>query len=155
MPSLQDIEAFKKHLHELGNEREILQERGEAMVDVPPPESGLSDDLSALLDGTLDNEDSTTEDPGDSIDTLPDDMVDDVEGIDESDFLNPETDESDFAGIAPVSEDEPSSDSGFSLDDIGLDEPVSEFSETTVPDEPSMDGSSDISLDDLLAEVTG
>ena len=50
MPSLQDIEQFKSDLNAVGNEEEILEERGLTLEDVPPPQEGLSDDLSALLD---------------------------------------------------------------------------------------------------------
>lgn len=61
MPNLQEIESFKRELNSTGNEEGILAERGETIEDVPPPESGLSDDLSQLLE--LGSEDGETE-PG-------------------------------------------------------------------------------------------
>ena len=53
MPNLQDIEQFKAELDSIGNEAEILAERGESISSEPLPDEGLSDDLSALLDDTL------------------------------------------------------------------------------------------------------
>jgi len=50
MPSLQDIEQFKSDLNAVGREEEILAERGLTIEDVSPPEAGLSDDLSQLLE---------------------------------------------------------------------------------------------------------
>ena len=51
MPSLQNLEKFKKELNGLGNEPEVLARRGERLEDVPPPqdeESELSAGLEAL-----------------------------------------------------------------------------------------------------------
>ena len=51
MPSLQEVEQFKAILNELGDEPEILVERGEEIEDVSPPEQGLPEGLSDLLEG--------------------------------------------------------------------------------------------------------
>ncbi|MBN1686761.1 MAG: hypothetical protein JW852_08910 [Spirochaetales bacterium] len=61
MPSLQDVEQFKSDLNAVGNEEEILAERGLAIEDVSPPEAGLPDDLSQLLE--LDTLETRTEEP--------------------------------------------------------------------------------------------
>jgi tetratricopeptide (TPR) repeat protein len=50
MPTLQEVEQFKAILNELGDEPEVLAERGEEIEDVPPPEQGLPAGLSDLLD---------------------------------------------------------------------------------------------------------
>ncbi|MCX7023560.1 MAG: tetratricopeptide repeat protein [Spirochaetes bacterium] len=49
MPRLQDIERFKQDLRPLGHEEELLAKWGEQLVDISPPEQGLSEDLSALI----------------------------------------------------------------------------------------------------------
>jgi hypothetical protein len=49
MPSLQDIDKFKDVLNALGDEPDVLAERGEDLEDVPEPEEGLPPDLSELL----------------------------------------------------------------------------------------------------------
>jgi len=50
MPSLQEVEQFKYLLNELGDESEILAERDEEIEDIPPPEQGLPEGLSDLLE---------------------------------------------------------------------------------------------------------
>lgn len=50
MPSLQNIEEFKKVLRSLGQEPQILAERGEEFPDVRPPVGISQDDLSDLLE---------------------------------------------------------------------------------------------------------
>ena len=50
MPSLQEVEQFKNFLNELGDEPEILAERDEEIEDVSPPEQGLPEGLSDLLE---------------------------------------------------------------------------------------------------------
>ena len=50
MPSLQEVEQFKNILNELGDEPEILAERDEEIEDVLPPEQGLPEGLSDLLE---------------------------------------------------------------------------------------------------------
>jgi len=49
MPSRQDIQNFDKILTTLGNEPAIAARRGEEIEEVPEPEEGLSEDISALL----------------------------------------------------------------------------------------------------------
>jgi hypothetical protein len=49
MPRLEDIEQFKEVLDSLGEEKEIRSEKGEEKEDLPPPEQGLSSDLTDLL----------------------------------------------------------------------------------------------------------
>ncbi len=49
MPSLQEVEQFKNILNELGDEPEILAERGEEIEDIPPPDQGMPEGLSDLL----------------------------------------------------------------------------------------------------------
>ena len=55
MPELQDIELFKRKINSLGDEEQILAERGEKIVDIPPPEQGVPDDISALLSDIADS----------------------------------------------------------------------------------------------------
>ena len=50
MPSLQEVEQFKNLLNELGEEAEILAERDEEIEDILPPEQGLPEGLSDLLE---------------------------------------------------------------------------------------------------------
>ena len=50
MPNLQEVEQFKYLLNELGDEAEILAERDEEIEDIPPPERGLPEGLSDLLE---------------------------------------------------------------------------------------------------------
>ena len=50
MPSLQEVEQFKYLLNELGDEPEILAEREEEIEDISPPEQGLPEGLSDLLE---------------------------------------------------------------------------------------------------------
>jgi tetratricopeptide (TPR) repeat protein len=50
MPSLEEVEQFKNVLNELGDEPEILAERDEEIEDVLPPEQGLPEGLSDLLE---------------------------------------------------------------------------------------------------------
>ena len=50
MPSLQEVEQFKNILNEMGDEPEILAERDEEIEDVSPPEQGLPEGLSDLLE---------------------------------------------------------------------------------------------------------
>lgn len=50
MPSLQEVEQFKNLFNELGDEPQILAERDEEIEDVPPPEQGLPEGLSDLLE---------------------------------------------------------------------------------------------------------
>jgi tetratricopeptide (TPR) repeat protein len=52
MPSQQDIDRFNETLIQLGNEPEILSERGERLEHVSAPEEGLTPDLDALLSDT-------------------------------------------------------------------------------------------------------
>ncbi|MBA7593059.1 hypothetical protein ES708_35269 [subsurface metagenome] len=50
MPSLQEVEQFKYLINELGDEPGILAEREEEIEDIPPPEQGLPEGLSDLLE---------------------------------------------------------------------------------------------------------
>jgi tetratricopeptide (TPR) repeat protein/chemotaxis protein histidine kinase CheA len=50
MPEIQDIEQFKSNFLVVGSEPSILAGKGEKVRDVSAPESGLSEDLSLLLD---------------------------------------------------------------------------------------------------------
>lgn len=61
MPDIRNIENFKTDLNSLGNEPSILEERGEQMEDIPPPEEGLPSDLDDLLSDTSDLEDEPSE----------------------------------------------------------------------------------------------
>ncbi len=54
MPKLEDIELFKSKINSLGNEEHILAEKGEKIVDISPPEQGVPDDISALLNDIAD-----------------------------------------------------------------------------------------------------
>ena len=71
MPELQDIELFKNKINSLGNEEQILAEKGEKIIDVAPPEQGVPDDISALLNDIADTsgspEDSSIETPLDDV----------------------------------------------------------------------------------------
>ncbi len=75
MPSLENIEKFKSVLNQLGDEPGILEERGEHLEDVPVPEEGLPDDLSALL-GDVEAELGIPEDEEEGeLDQLPADFA--------------------------------------------------------------------------------
>jgi tetratricopeptide (TPR) repeat protein len=50
MPSVEDIRKFNKSLISLGNEPAVLARRGEEIEEIPPPEEGLPEGLSDLLD---------------------------------------------------------------------------------------------------------
>lgn len=49
MPSLEDIERFKKDIRELGRETELLEQWKESYEDIPQPEQGIPADLSELM----------------------------------------------------------------------------------------------------------
>ncbi|TFG65356.1 MAG: tetratricopeptide repeat protein [Spirochaetales bacterium] len=146
MPALEDLEQFKAVLNTLGNEPAILEERGDKIEDVPPPEQGLPDDLSALLDTGiepeeqpgLDNLDEFPDTDAGDLDSLPDD---DFTGIDLAGLGEPEAgDESFEEPTAPEITEEEMPSAEMPLD---LGEPV-----FTEPPEETFDGGEDI--DELL-----
>jgi tetratricopeptide (TPR) repeat protein len=55
MPTLEALEQFKEHTNQLGNEPEILAERGEHIEDLSPPESDVDEDLEGML-GDVDSD---------------------------------------------------------------------------------------------------
>ncbi len=56
MPSLDSLDRFKRTVNSLGNEPEILEERGETFEDVERPAQGLPEDLSELLGASAEGE---------------------------------------------------------------------------------------------------
>ena len=87
MPELQDIELFKSKINSLGNEEQILAERGEKIVDIQAPEQGVPDDISALLSDIAGSSDISENIPAE---LPPDDGT--SSGMEDSAF-NPVTDE--------------------------------------------------------------
>ena len=49
MPDIKEIKKFNEYLTSFGSEQEILEERGEEIEEISPPETKLSDDLAELL----------------------------------------------------------------------------------------------------------
>jgi tetratricopeptide (TPR) repeat protein len=100
MPSLERLDRFKNVVNSLGNEPAILEERGEHLEDVPRPEEGLPDDLSALLDDTegVETEDEMEdffqdlmeEEPAGALDDLDLDELGDLETGEEAEPAEPE-----------------------------------------------------------------
>ena len=81
MPTLDDLNEIKSSLLNIGDEPGILAAKGEVPVDIGPPETGLSDDLSALFDDftDVDEERMETGEPEtgveEDIPSIPDDLV--------------------------------------------------------------------------------
>ncbi len=111
MPDIGNIENFKTDLNSLGNEPSILEERGEKMEDVPPPEEGLPGDLDDLLSDTSDLEDEppqSEEPPGPDAEQ-PETEEPDDEGSDIDELLSDFGDLDDLTeeeGAEPISEPE-------------------------------------------------
>lgn len=61
MPGINEINKFKSHLNSLSNESSMLEEIGEKIEDIPPPESAIDQDLSDLL-GTAFSPDEEADD---------------------------------------------------------------------------------------------
>jgi hypothetical protein len=144
MPSLEEIEEFKSTLNSLGNEPEILSERGESIEDVRPPEAS---DLSSLLDG-LDLEDEASEEP-----------VEEDTGPDTAEGPEPDIDE-DSAGDTGEAAAEPfegSEEGDAALSELfdGLDIPEDSDDLTTDAEEDTAGEpeDSDADLDSLLDEA--
>jgi hypothetical protein len=55
MPEIREIDEFKNEFIRLGNEPEIRSQRGEPLPNITVPESGDTDDLSALFDEPVDD----------------------------------------------------------------------------------------------------
>ncbi len=126
MPSLQNIEQFKEILNALGNEPQILAERGEALEDVKPPEEGLPQDLSDLLGGGDALQSSEEEAmPGiqeevpaeESLDMFPEQSMEEEQASEASDAEREEITESDldslFSGIEPEETARPEGEQGL------------------------------------------
>ncbi len=169
MPSLQDIEQFKSDLNAVGHEEEILAERGLTIEDVSPPESGLSDDLSQLLEidtlgpeaaptpsETVVTPDTTEEEPPDeeaAIDELDSDIagLGDVE-ITDTDFTPEETGE--IGDTGDTGEEEFDIGDIFAgLDETDIGEPVEATSPAPEePEEPEEPGESDEEFEGISEE---
>ena len=130
MPKLEDIEKFKAQINSLGNEIEYLAERGESIVDIPPPEQGVPDDISALLDGISDD---VSSDEGEvSSDGEDFTAFDDQEAAPDAEF----DDLGDISDLGDMFEDTGDEfESDLMPDDLVAAEPLSE-DEPTGPDEP-------------------
>lgn len=116
MPSLQNVEKFKRVLRSLGQEPQILAERGEEFPDVRPPVGITQDDLSDLLEFSDVSESAEPEISGTVSDLFaPEDESGEFET--EPGRL---ADESAFPDEA-ASADEPA-------DDTGLDDSTDDFS---------------------------
>ncbi len=130
MPKLEDIEKFKAQINSLGNEIEYLAERGESIVDIPPPEQGVPDDISALLDGISDD---VSSDEGE-VSSADEDFTafDDQETAPDAEF----DDLGDISDLGDMFEDTGDEfESDLMPDDLVAAEPISE-DEPTGPDEP-------------------
>ena len=139
MPNLQDIEQFKTELDAVGNEAEILAERGESIGEVPLPEEGLSEDLSELLGNTLAEEEAPPQE------TEPDFAVDDLGDLGDAEISEEELTEGFETEVPSIDPEAPSdevppepaageeSDAGVEEDfDLDLDDI---FTDETAPDE--------------------
>ena len=136
MPDFADIEQFKSSLNAVAREEEILEERGEVLEDVAPPEEGLSDDLSMLLG---DAEDVGTSDAAvDDFSDLGDLVVPDVE---EAATESPP----EIAGDAGPSEDDSGIDA-FDIDGIFPEEESTAAPAESAPEETA--------VSDIEAEIT-
>ena len=136
MPELQDIELFKSKINSLGNEEQVLAERGEKIADVPPPEQGVPDDISALLNDIADTTGPSEEFPSE---ILSDD--DSTAGDEDSSVFpgmeeNPEelfdTDLEDIPA-----QEQPASESGDFNDDLGSIADLGSMFEDTEPEDDS------------------
>ncbi|MBN2051574.1 MAG: hypothetical protein JW760_14070 [Spirochaetales bacterium] len=105
MPSLQDIEQFKAYLNSLGNEPEILAQRGETIQDIKQPEAGLGEDLSDLFD----QEAPLEEEEG--LDILPEDFLEIPEASGEVPLPQPPEETMEDEGFAETEE-------GFDFGDL-------------------------------------
>jgi hypothetical protein len=111
MPQLDDIEQFKEVLESLGSEKEIQDKKGEAIEDIPPPEQGLSSDLTDLL-GISDQEIEMTP-PASEPESAPPSpegeeiKLSDLESISQFE-LPPEAPPADFTEEPPLKPDLPS-----------------------------------------------
>ncbi|MBN1648139.1 MAG: hypothetical protein JW874_08910 [Spirochaetales bacterium] len=123
MPRIEDIEKLKSRINSLSNESSLLEEIGEKIEDVSPPESALDEDLNELLGSAF----SPDEDTG-SDEASPAETVDAAADFDAAFNFG-----SDNAG--PGAEDSPSEDDFFN-EDINvlseglLDESPADLSET-------------------------
>ncbi len=99
MPKLEDIEQFKRQINSLGNEEQILAERGEKIVDIPPPEQGVPDDISALLNDISDVAESSDVIPGEG--ESPDVFDTDLGSLPDEGETGPETSAFDETGSIP------------------------------------------------------
>jgi tetratricopeptide (TPR) repeat protein len=171
MPSLQNIESFKQLLNEIGDEPAILEELGQAIEDVTPPEaedlSGLFDDETGLSgmdlvdEGAQDSEPSvppneTTESP-----SFGNGLDDELGSVDD-DFPDGFDDELDISDIFPTDSNGVASsvvvdDTDTTAEDDVLpepDAPGTEMSPDAIPDSFEADTSSPVSDDFSFPEDT-
>ena len=135
MPKLEDIELFKNKINSLGREEQILAERGEHIADMAPPEQGVPDDISALLDDISDIADSPEDSapdieiPAENADSgfsenLDDDLFDNSFPEVSNEPVQPESDnfDDDLGSISELGEmfedAEPEDESAFMPDDL-------------------------------------
>ena len=136
MPELQDIELFKSKINSLGNEEQVLAERGEKIADVPPPEQGVPDDISALLNDIADTTGPSEEFPSEILSddglTAGDEDSSVFPGMDENPEELFDTDLEDLS--AP---EQPVSESGDFNDDLGSIADLGSMFEDTEPEDDS------------------
>lgn len=141
MPDLESLDQFKNIVNSLGNEPQILEERGEKLEDVPRPEQGLPEDLNDLLGDTEGLEEEGPE-PGDDLNALLEGFA--GEGEETEELTEPEGpfDEFDF------------NDDLDSLGDLGPEPDEEEPDEIEEPDETEEPESDEFDLDALIAETS-
>lgn len=164
MPRIDDIDKFKQRLNSLSNESAMLEEIGEVIEDVPPPESAIDEDLNELLGTAFSpDEDSRLDEPSDDTDSSSgfdsafafDQSDESAAGPAESEDLSADADDQDlqalfgtdaaagepdqFADSAPA--EELPSDSFDIPEDLsmdGLPNDLGELDESAQTDEPEM-----------------
>ena len=129
MPSLQEVEQFKYLINELGDEPEILAERDEEIEDIPPPEQGLPEGLSDLLETPegAPEESGPEAVPGEqpaAPAAPPAEQEVDLSGLDILEGI--ELPEAEAEAAEPEAE---APAEGFSLEDLGLELPAAEAPE--------------------------
>lgn len=156
MPTLDELNEIKSNLLVIGNEPGILAAKGEVPVDIGPPETGLSDDINALLDDFGDEEEGTDSGTSEaaagaediSLDDFNFDLEDEDPGFDMDGFDAPE----DIGtGEGKTENEEPES---GSVEEELPDEVIGEQESVSDPDDLSFDDedSDGVDSDDLSSD---
>ena len=134
MPSLDSLDRFKRAVNSLGNEPQILEERGETFEDVERPAQGLPEDLSELLGAPAEGE----EEEGADLSALLDSFETEEDAEEEVEEAEAETPEE-------TGEEGP-------FDEFDLDALIEETS-PEVPSEPPSGGETEETEEDFDLEI--